>query len=166
MTSYFMGIDPGLSGALAIIDAKKKVILLDDLPLVIVPACRKGGKVEKVIDANTLYKILKLHLPGVCMVERVHSRPGQGAVSTFAFGQSYGAALAVLDVAGVERHSVSPATWKKHYGLNSDKELSLQLALKKFPAAASLLTRKKDHGRAEALLLADYMIVTLEKRKE
>jgi crossover junction endodeoxyribonuclease RuvC len=52
---------------------------------------------------------------------------------------------------------VEPAKWKKHFRLPRDKEASRQMALRLFPAAHALLSRKKDHGRSEAALLAAYV---------
>jgi crossover junction endodeoxyribonuclease RuvC len=37
-----------------------------------------------------------------------------------------------------------------------DKERARQLALEKFPGAHAALSRRRDHGRAEASLLALY----------
>jgi crossover junction endodeoxyribonuclease RuvC len=51
---------------------------------------------------------------------------------------------------------VSPAVWKKHFKLPADKEASRALALPLFPATAEHFARKKDHGRAEAALIARY----------
>jgi hypothetical protein len=50
---------------------------------------------------------------------------------------------------------VEPSTWKKFHQLRGgDKEGSRQRALHLFPTAQALLTRKRDHGRADAALIA------------
>jgi crossover junction endodeoxyribonuclease RuvC len=50
---------------------------------------------------------------------------------------------------------VEPAVWKRFHGLRGgDKEAGRQRALMLFPSAHALLARKKDHGRAEAALIA------------
>ena len=64
----------------------------------------------------------------------------------------------VLAGAGVPIISVTPAKWKKHFSLNSDAEKSRALAIRRFPTAP--LARKKDHGRAEALLMALWKLET------
>lgn len=45
--------------------------------------------------------------------------------------------------------------WKRRLGLiGQDKDVGRLLAIQRFPSAAHLLRRKKDHGRADALLIA------------
>jgi crossover junction endodeoxyribonuclease RuvC len=62
----------------------------------------------------------------------------------------------VIAAAGIPLHLVSPAKWKRAYGLDADKEKSRALALRLWPARADLFGRKRDHGRAEAALIARY----------
>jgi len=80
---------------------------------------------------------------------------GQGVVSVFRFGAAYGAAIGVISALAIPLHLVSPARWKRHYGLDADKERSRARAIQFWPASRHF-TRKKDHGRAEAALLARY----------
>ena len=65
----------------------------------------------------------------------------------------------VLAGAGVPIISVTPAKWKKHFSLNNDAEKSRALAIRRFPGMDTL-ARKKDHGRAEALLIALWKLET------
>ena len=65
---------------------------------------------------------------------------------------AFGAALALAERFGTTVHLVAPRVWKKSLQLDSDKEKSLILARQLWPTAP--LTRKKDNGRAEALLMA------------
>jgi crossover junction endodeoxyribonuclease RuvC len=53
-------------------------------------------------------------------------------------------------------HYVTPAKWKKHFGLNRDKGVSRSKATERFPEYANLFSRVKDDGRAEAALIALY----------
>jgi crossover junction endodeoxyribonuclease RuvC len=82
--------------------------------------------------------------------------PGQGVSSTFKFGTAYGALLGVLGALEIRTVLVAPATWKKHFRLDSDKEKSRALALRTFAKSPEHFARKKDHGRGEAALLALY----------
>ena len=82
--------------------------------------------------------------------------PRQGVASTFKFGAPYGAVLGVLAALKIQTHLVAPAAWKKHFRLDSDKEKSRALALRTFAASPEHFSRKKDHNRAEAALLALY----------
>ena len=55
--------------------------------------------------------------------------------------------------AGVSIVDVTPNTWKKYFRLNNEAEKSRALACQRFPDLPGL-ARKKDHNRAEALLIA------------
>jgi len=61
----------------------------------------------------------------------------------------------VFSIGLITYMDVTPAKWKKHFGLSSEKEQSRAMASKMFPEAA--LHLKKHHDRAEALLLARYL---------
>jgi crossover junction endodeoxyribonuclease RuvC len=141
-----LGIDPGLSGALAFFfpNAPDRVAA-EDMPVV-------AGNV----DCATLAARIRQMAPDLAIVERVASMPGQGVSSTFKFGTAYGALLGVLGALEIRTVLVAPATWKKHFRLDSDKEKSRALALRTFAKSPEHFARKKDHGRGEAALLALY----------
>lgn len=153
-----LGIDPGMSGAIA--------ALLDGEPgpVLDMPTMQVGNKHE--VDARSIavfVRGLKQAHPAAVLsgtVERVRAMPprdGQrpGAQSSMNFGESYAKAKAVLEVMGIPFSLAEPASWKRYFGLQGKpKDASRQLAIARFPSAAHLLQRKKDDGRAEALLLA------------
>jgi crossover junction endodeoxyribonuclease RuvC len=143
--SCILGVDPGLTGALAFYFPAQGVVSVEDMPVV-------SGDV----DAATLAACIAQMRPDIAIVEHVASRPGQGVASVFKFGCGYGIVRGVIAAAGVPLHLVSPAKWKRAYGLDADKEKSRALALRLWPARADLFGRKRDHGRAEAALLARY----------
>ena len=89
------------------------------------------------------------------VVEAVHSMPKQGVASSFKFGVAYGGALAIAERLNCAWHMVTPQVWKKSLKLDSDKDKSLLMARELWPRAP--LARKKDNGRAEGLLLAEYL---------
>jgi crossover junction endodeoxyribonuclease RuvC len=99
----------------------------------------------------------------VC-IERVRAMPDRssgvarkmGAQSSFNFGDGFGQLKAVFRALRLEPVLVEARSWKNYYGLPNDKEASRALAVKRFPSAATQLARKKDNGRAEALLIALY----------
>jgi len=138
-----VGVDPGLSGAIAwVLDGK----LLDavDMPIM-------DGRV----DAAALADLVLAHgSPQVVVVEKVASMPGQGVVSTFKFGQSYGTLLGVFGALKLSLVHVTPRKWKGSMGLSSDKEMARARAIDTWPELCDLFKRKKDHGRAEASLIA------------
>jgi hypothetical protein len=89
------------------------------------------------------------------VVEAVHSMPAQGVASSFKFGMAYGAALAMAERFNASTNLVTPKKWKADMGLTSDKDESLEMARELWPIAP--LKRKLDNGRAEALLLAEWL---------
>jgi len=143
-----MGIDPGASGAFAIIYVESQDrVIVEDMPLV-----------GKEINAYALAATLKEHTPHIAMIERVAAMPKQGVASTFRFGVSYGVVLGIIAAHNIPLDFVVPGKWKKAYGLSSDKEESRKRAIHAFPWDAELFKRKKDHGRAEAALIALYCL--------
>lgn len=146
----FLGIDPGITGAVAVLNDDGSVRLAADLPTI------ANGKSKRQIDANTLAAILGPYAKGIklAVVEKVSAMPKQGVSSVFNFGVAVGCVRGVLGALGIPVMYVTPTKWKGTYGLTSDKEQSRAMATMLFPAAD--LHLKKDHNRAEALLLALY----------
>ncbi len=145
-----LGIDPGLSGALALLDSDGLPELVDDLP--IIRDCKLAW-----IDAARLQSTLleALHgRPCRAAVERVSSSPQQGVASAFTFGVGFGSILATVQTLRLPLELVTPAEWKRALGLSSDKRASLDKARLLFPTAD--LSLAKHEGRAEALLLAHF----------
>ena len=155
MSVYTIGIDPGLTGAIAILKDGAYHALFD------MPTTAKGGSgsVKYEVSPAALRTIFQTHVPAdgayKAIIERVNSRPGQAASTTFSLGDSFGTARAALACSGIAYIDITPATWKKFYNLSSDKEQSRALASKLFPTAE--LHLKKHHDRAEALLMANYL---------
>jgi len=90
----------------------------------------------------------------VICIENVGVRPGQGIASSGKFMRSAGAIEAVSAICSDRVEYVLPQAWKKEMGLGKDKEKSLEMARQLFPDA--MLNLKKHHGKAEALLIAEY----------
>lgn len=144
-----IGIDPGFSGAIGIIGDNGEYTAVD-MPVI-------GEGAQKTVDGLALDMLMRLTSPRLIVIEQVSARPGQGVTTMFRFGAAYGAALAIALAQNCPVELVVPAKWKRKYGLiGSGKEASRALAIRKYPAARDSLKRKKDDGRAEALLLADY----------
>lgn len=151
----FAGIDPGKTGALAIIDWDDSVEFFD------VPRMKLRDKdVPAYAEWSTTWGAA-LHAAGVetVVIEDVAARPGQGVSSMFKFGRTlgfvHGVALSVRPLPSIQ--FVTPNQWKTKLGLlKSDKGASREKAVSLFPAAEGRLARVKDDGRAEALLLAYY----------
>lgn len=149
-----LGIDPGITGAIAAVTPSGSLQWVQDMPI------RDGGKKARKaneIDGASLARLLRVHVAdiGEVWVEEVSAMPGQGVSSMFGLGDSRGCIRGVLEALGLSTQRVHPRTWKQHFGLDSDKDASRALAIRLYPGCEAL-SRKKDHGRAEAILLARY----------
>ena len=145
-----LGIDPGISGAVAFYFPQEGRVSVYDTPVA-------GNQV----DGAGLAHLINKYNPDVAMIEAVHSMPGQGVSSTFKFGMAYGIAIGTVAASMIPYHLVSPARWKKHFHLTSDKDQSRALAIQFWPENKNF-GRKKDNGRAEAALLARFCFETIK----
>ena len=146
-----IGIDPGISGAIAWI-RYGKVLKVEDMPTI----PKSTGKGLQV-DAHGLSKLLAGNGSCQVIVEAVAAMPGQGVTSMFSFGKSAGIIEGILAAYEIPYSFVRPQQWKKKFGLSGkDKDASRGLCLREHPEVADRLTRKKDHGRADAILIAKY----------
>ena len=146
----FIGLDPGLSGAWAVIDNNGDFVACGDVPVH-----------EKLIVTRTLWRDLSLAIDGqdiggICC-ENVGAMPGQGVTSMFNFGRATGQIYAVAERFLAPWHIVRPQDWKKQAGLiGKDKDQSRLEARVWWPEAAEFLKLKKHQGRADALWLAEF----------
>lgn len=150
-----LGIDPGISGAIAAVTDGGALMWVHDMP---VRDAGKKARKQREIDGAELARMLRLHLAyfRCAWVEEVSAMPGQGVSSMFSLGDSRGTIRGVLEALGVSVERVPPQRWKRAYGLDSDKEAARGLAIRLYPMHSGELARKRDHGRAEAVLIARY----------
>lgn len=147
-TGYAMGIDPGIEGGWAVVDDDDSLVAAGALPTV-------GEGRSRVLSAPLFTSLVTLYPPKSVALERVGAMPGNGAVSMFRFGQSVGVIEGVLGALGTPIIRVAPTVWKRSFGLPREKEAARQKAIETWPALATLhFSRKKDHGVAEAALIA------------
>lgn len=120
--------------------------------------CIDIPSIDDRIDVLSLNTELRRMIPAgddfSITIEDVGVMPGQGISSTGRFMRAAGSIETVGILMAKKVLMVRPQAWKKVLGVTADKETSLSLARELFPAAS--LLRKKDHGRAEALLIAEY----------
>jgi len=143
----YLGIDPGFTGAWGLINHHGDYI-----------GCGDMTHNEKWIDIDSVYReisSIRENDDMMIVVEAVHAMPKQGVSSSFKFGMSYGAALCLAQRFLEQWELVQPRVWKRDMGLTADKTDSLNMARQKWPEAP--LKRVKDNGRAEALLLAEWL---------
>lgn len=150
-----IGIDPGLSGAVAFLPHTEGFLpWVEDMPVI---GHSKTGFVKRAVDVLALARMLEVFGiagQGRVFLERVNAFPGQGVGSMFSLGMSFWGVAGVVAALGMELHLVEPKDWKGHFRLSKDKELARALASRYYPSVD--LGRKKDHGKAEALLIARY----------
>lgn len=142
-----LGIDPGLSGAYAVLEYGA-LITAADFPII-------GSGKRHRIDGGAFADALRPLLPvGYACIEQVGAMPKQGVSSTFKFGFSAGQILGVIEALEIPIMWVTPPRWKRDLRLSSDKEASRCRAIEWWPNERARFARKKDHQRAEAALIA------------
>jgi len=156
-----IGIDPGISGALAVL-ADGQFERFIDIPTR-PRRTAAGNEVDVTALAARLRETLAAH-PGAYafgVMEKVCGHRGQGGAASFNFGQADGMVRATFESVGIPFIEVYPQTWKMYLRMKGmDKEAARQRVICEYPEAASQLKRKKDHGRADALLLAKWAELT------
>jgi crossover junction endodeoxyribonuclease RuvC len=150
-----IGIDPGISGAISILE-NKKILEVYDTPTMI-----EGKKNKRQINSAHVTNIIKERLSNekevMVVVEQVNAMPGQGVTSMFNFGQSFGVIKGICAALGLPIYFVRPAKWKKHFNLiKTNKDASRTKVIEAYPEISSKLHRKKDSNRADAILIALY----------
>lgn len=151
---YILGIDPGASGAIAILKTDGKLIDVIDMPTT---ELQVGGKTKHRVSPVFLQSELAFYADDArAVVEHVSAMPGQGVSSMFAFGEAFGLVRGVLAGMKVPTDLVTPAKWKRDLKVNPGKDGSRALAAQLWPDKAHMFKRVKDDGRAEAALIAHW----------
>ena len=150
-----IGIDPGLNGAIAVLQDNKVKEIFD------VPVMPEGKKNKRQLNSAQLVKLLKDIISSneeiVVIVENVSAMPGQGVTSMFNFGQTFGAIKGICAALGLPIFFVRPAKWKKHFDLiNSSKDASRTKAIEMYPSLSDQLSKKKDVNKSDAILIARF----------
>jgi hypothetical protein len=165
----FLGVDPGVSGAVCAYDSETREIRFADTPIVTV----KSGKTFKnQMDPHAASLLLQALSSGqevLVTIEKVAPMPSiqteegeerrtMGVTSSFNFGMGFGMWIGICAALQLPYELVHPATWKSKLlaGMARGKDASRVKAMQLFPQTAKDLARKRDHGRADALLLAVY----------
>ena len=147
-----IGIDPGLSGAVAVLTGSDSLIVID-MPTMTV---ERNGKSKRQVSASELAEIIygakndDTHV----FVEKVSAMAGQGVTSVFSFGRSFGMIEGILAAFKLPVTYVAPATWVKAVGRGQGKDASRARAMELFPNNQADFKLKKFDGRADAALIA------------
>lgn len=158
MPDLFIGVDPGLSGALAFYDPALDEIDVHDTPIMQID---RNGKKKNEIDVWGYASLVDERAKGqtilrLAVVEKVGAMPKQGVTSSFTFGVTWGIALGVLGAHFIRVERVVPQRWQKAMDVRDGKDGSRARAQQLFPKQSRLFARVKDHGRADASLMAVY----------
>lgn len=149
-----IGIDPGQTGAIAVME-KGLIVQVIDMP-VMARTHGKGQQVDASALASELFGVGTGTISEVVM-EQVGAMPGQGSTSMFNFGEGVGIIKGVLGALQIPVRMVTPQRWKKIAGLTGkDKDAARSLAIQLHPEAAEHLRRRKDVGRADAIMIARF----------
>jgi len=144
-----LAIDPGISGALAFFSTENGgLVAVFDMPVL-----------DGDVSSHQLRAVIRSYMPHLAVIEHVHSHPKEGVSSVWRFAAAFTVARTVVTLLDIPTILVTPAKWKRAMSVKGGldgKEQCRRLAIEKFPAHADLFARKKDHGRAEAALLAVY----------
>jgi len=135
---YFVGIDPGFSGGLAVLDECGKVVLLE--------------KFKDCTERDLLEMFLRIPEESFLLIEKVGAMPKQGVASTFQFGFHYGCLVGLAAARGLPYDFVRPQVWQKALGCltKGDKNITKAAAQRLFPQ------QNITHAVADALLIAEY----------
>ncbi len=155
-----LGIDPGLTGALVLID-NDKIAAWYDMPTR--PKITKGKNEVCPASLNEILQEIKdiarcqgRHI--FTTLELVNGMPAGGrsmpAASAFNFGEGFGMVRAMLEAHSLPYQMVTPAKWKRAAGLlGKDKDYSRTIATQLFPGTD---LGAKSKGRADAICMAYY----------
>ena len=156
-----IGVDPGLTGAFALLDDEGGIEEVIDMPIT-AKTSGKGNQLNAALAADIMVQLTCFPIDAV-VIERVGPMPGQGVTSMFGFGRSLGVVEGVAASCNLPVKWVTPQKWKKHFGLiGKDKDASRTLVIERFPTDSDLFKRKKDIGRADAVLIGLSQIVSYQ----
>jgi crossover junction endodeoxyribonuclease RuvC len=154
-----IGIDPGLSGAIAVLENNKVLNIFD------IPVMSEGKKNKRQLNSALLVNLLKENINKeeevAVVVEQVNAMPGQGVTSMFNFGQTFGALKGICAALELPIFFVRPSKWKKYFELiNSSKDASRTKAIEMYPKLSNQLSKKKDVNKSDAILIARFFSET------
>lgn len=154
--STFIGIDPGLKGAIAFLRST------DLVRIVPTPTC--GNEYDEFEMSELIaIEVAKEERVAGAYIEQVQAFPGQGRSSAVKIGLGQGLWRMALTTCGVSRTIVNPRKWQRvmFAGVSKQdtKKMSIIAAKRLFPGVSLRRTEKcrtDDHNMADALLIAEY----------
>tara|TARA_B100000579_G_C22712238_1_gene795189 strand:+ start:547 stop:1041 length:495 start_codon:yes stop_codon:yes gene_type:complete len=161
-----IAIDPGINGAICFFEDGEVKDVIE------MPTMAEGKKNKRQVNGRQMFNELNSRINGYnkkninVIVEQVSAMPGQGVTSMFNFGQSFGVIKGICSAMQLPIFFVRPAKWKKHFELiNSQKDASRTKAIEMFPKISSILSKKKDSNKADAILIASFYDKIIKNNK-
>jgi crossover junction endodeoxyribonuclease RuvC len=146
-------IDPGKTGAIALLSADGVLVDVVDMPTMSV---RGKDRVNAIAVADLFVE----RQVKACVIEGVHPFKDGSQTAMFYFGYGAGVLEGVAAGAGVPCQIIPAATWKKRAGVPADKGAARQMASRLWPGAAAKFKLVKNDGRADAALLGRWYATT------
>lgn len=139
----YIGIDPGTSGALAMISEGREAKVL-------------SWDSEDYKNALAAISVANEH--AIACLEKVSAMPKQGVTGMFNFGKNYGHIIGLLEANGIPYELVTPQKWQREFSV-TDKNSSIEVCKRLFPAVSlrkNQRCKKDNDGMSDALLMAEY----------
>jgi hypothetical protein len=144
MTVY-LGVDPGATGAIACLDNCGDLWWVEDMPNPLT-----GPLIRDLLDSHSLTGYS-------AAIERVHAMPRNGSIGNFKLGEAYATIRCSFAFLGIPYTLITPQQWKRAMRVTADKDTTRDRAIALWATRSNLFARKKDHGRAEAALIARWL---------
>jgi len=159
-----ISIDPGLHGAISILDLEKNILSIYKMPIhpEQLKEKTKSGK-QKIRNKYTVSEVANIFKPhifnSIVLIEKVATRPTDSPIAAFTFGYGVGMLHGILETLGIPYEQILPQVWQHHFRLlGEDKNASRQKASDILPLCTDYWKLKKDDGLAESLLIGVYYI--------
>jgi crossover junction endodeoxyribonuclease RuvC len=137
-----VGVDPGLTGALALLQDGELTDVVD-MPVL-----------DRRVQAPEIVRLLQRWSPTVVVVEEINAMP-RGSIASFSLGYSMGTLVAAVQTSSHPLARITPSEWKRIMRLTRDKNLSRRMATEMWPHKRDEFRLAKHDGRAEAALIAE-----------
>lgn len=144
------GIDPGVQPTLAFLFRDNTVEFVEETCIQV----KRGKTVKREAEARFIANALRGWQPDLVIIEKVNPRPGEGISSSGQFMRARGILEGVCAGLGFTYEMVDPSTWTRQMRLRKGDDAGRARALELLPNLVEALARKKDHNRADAVLLA------------
>jgi len=161
-----ISIDPGINGAICFFENGEVKDVFE------MPTMAEGKKNKRQVNGHQMYNELSCRIKTYnkqeinVVVEQVSAMPGQGVTSMFNFGQSFGVIKGICAAMQLPIFFIRPTKWKKHFDLiNTQKDASRTKAIEMFPKISSILSKKKDSNKADAILIASFYEYFMKNNK-